>query len=336
MQANGAKMAQRQNHTILVTGGAGYIGSHAARLLHDRGYRPVCYDNLSRGHRDAVRWGPLEQGDMLDIDRLDRVFAAHRPGSVMHFAALAYVGESVTDPLSYYRNNVAGTMNLLEVMRRHSVSRLVFSSTCAVYGSPEQLPIRESSPCRPVSPYGWSKYMVETILEHHAAAAGLHYISLRYFNAAGADPSGDLGERHDPETHLVPLVLEAAAGGRREIEVYGNDYDTPDGTCVRDYVHVNDIAAAHELALRRLEQGGKSGAYNVGTDHGFSVMEIIARSSTVTGRNIPFRITARRTGDPACLIADATRIRTDLGWSPQFSDLDNILKSAWNWHRQRS
>ncbi len=320
--------------SVLVTGGAGYVGSHACKALHAAGYKPICYDNLCRGHADAARWGPLVTGDLLDTAALDAVFEQYRPETVMHFAALTYVGESVSDPLAYFRTNVGGSVSLLEAMRRHSVTRLVFSSSCAVYGVPDQVPISETAPCRPVSPYGWTKYVVETVLAQHAQASGLRYISLRYFNAAGADIDGDLGERHDPETHLIPLVLEAAAGKRDQIEIYGDDYDTPDGTCIRDYVHVNDIAEAHVLALRRLEQGGSTTTYNVGTDHGFSVSEIIARAEAVSGCKVPVTTVARRPGDAPSLVSDAARIRNDLGWLPKHSDLDRILASAWAWHRR--
>jgi UDP-arabinose 4-epimerase len=319
---------------VLVTGGAGYVGSHACKALAAAGYRPVCYDSLFRGHRAAVRWGPLEQGDILDAARLDEVFARHRPDSVMHFAALAVVAESVADPDAYFRNNVTGTETLLDAMRRHGVDRLVFSSTCAVYGVPERVPITESAPTTPINPYGSSKLMVETALQACAAAYGLRSVSLRYFNAAGADAEGEIGERHQPETHLIPLVLQTAAGVRPYVEIYGEDYDTPDGTCIRDYIHVSDIAAAHVRALDLLGRREGATTVNLGSARGASVREIIRFAEQVTGRDIPTRSAPRRAGDPPRLVADASHARRDLGWSPALSDLETIVRTAWNWQEK--
>jgi UDP-arabinose 4-epimerase len=318
---------------ILVTGGAGYIGSHACKALAASGYIPVSYDNLVYGHRWAVRWGPLEVGDINDRDRLDAVIQQYRPSAVMHFAAYAYVGESVQDPGKYYRNNVAGTLTLLEALRDHGIGRFIFSSTCATYGVPEQSPIDEQHPQRPINPYGASKLMIEQMLRDFDAAHALRSIALRYFNAAGADPGGETGESHDPETHLIPLVLDAAAGRRPNITVHGDDYDTPDGTCIRDYIHVTDLAQAHVLALQALELGTASKAYNLGNGKGFSVREVIDRAAVVTGRRIPVQQGPRRAGDPDQLVGDAQRIRRELGWQPRFADLDTILTTAWRWHQ---
>jgi len=321
---------------ILVTGGAGYIGSHACKALAQAGYTPVVFDSLVYGHEWAVQWGPFEQGDLSDRARLDELFTTYDFAAVIHFAAYAYVGESVTDPAKYYRNNVAGTLNLLEAMIAHDVKQIVFSSTCATYGEPESIPITESHPQRPINPYGASKLMVERMLADFDQAYGLRHIALRYFNAAGADPDGKIGEDHDPETHLIPLVLDAAAGMRSNITIYGDDYDTPDGTCIRDYIHVSDLADAHLLALQALEQGGTSRAYNLGNGHGYSVQEVIDTARQVTGREIPVRIGRRRPGDPDRLIGDASLIRQDLGWQPKFAALDKIIETAWQWHMKIS
>jgi UDP-glucose-4-epimerase GalE len=326
----------RDERTVLVTGGAGYVGSHACKALVAAGHVPVTLDNLCRGHREAVRWGPLEQGDVLDAARLDQVFEHHRPQSVMHFAALANVGESMSDPDACFRNNVTGTLNLLEAMRRHGVTRFVFSSSCAVYGVPERVPIVESAQRSPINPYGSSKLMVETMLEQFASNHGVQYASLRYFNAAGADPDGEIGERHEPETHLIPLVLQAAAGVRPYVEVYGEDYATPDGTCVRDFVHVCDIADAHVRALEYLERGGAPLCANLGSARGASVREIIRRCGEITGRAIAVRAAPRRAGDPPRLIADAALAHSRLGWAPTRSDLETILETAWDWQQRQA
>jgi len=320
---------------VLVTGGAGYIGSHACKALAAEGYTPIAFDNMVYGHRDAVRWGPLEEGDILDRSRLDQVIAAYRPAAVMHFAAYAYVGESVADPRRYYRNNVAGTLSLLESVVDHDIERFVFSSSCATYGVPVAIPIPESHDQHPITPYGRSKRIIEQMLEDFGAAYGLRSTSLRYFNAAGADADGLIGEDHDPETHLIPLALDAAAGRRSEITVFGDDYDTPDGTCIRDYVHVSDLAGAHMLALRALESGSASAAYNLGTGAGYSVREVVQMVREVTGRHLRETTGSRRAGDPPRLISDASRIRRELGWSPRFPDLRTMVETAWNWHRAR-
>ena len=319
---------------ILVTGGAGYVGSHACKALAREGFQPIVLDNLVYGHEPAVRWGPLERGDISDRARLDELFEQYQPAAVMHFAAFAYVGESVADPGKYYRNNVAGTLTLLEAMRDHGVGTLVFSSTCATYGIPDRVPIPESAPQRPINPYGTSKLMVEMMLRDFESAHNIRSMVLRYFNAAGADPVGELGELHDPETHLIPLALDAASGSGPPLTIFGDDYDTPDGTCIRDYVHVSDLADAHVVALQSLERGGKSAAYNLGTGSGISVREVLGAIERVTGLAVPHSIGTRRPGDPASLISDATRAASELGWQPQLSDLDTIVATAWTWHRK--
>jgi len=317
--------------TILVTGGAGYIGSHACKALARAGFTPVAYDNLSRGHAWAVKWGPLEKGDLADRERLKAVIARHRPVAVMHFAAFAYVGESVAAPDLYYRNNVVGSLCLLEAMRETGLDRLVFSSTCSIYGEPREVPIRESHPTAPVNPYGAGKLMIERMLGDFAAAYGLRSVALRYFNAAGADPEGETGEVHDPETHLIPLVLDVAAGRRPAITILGDDYDTPDGTCVRDYVHVTDLADAHVLALKQLLAGQDSAVYNLGNGVGHSVREVIETARRVTGRPIAVTLGPRRAGDPPRLVADAAQAAERLGWRPRRPALDAQIGDAWAW-----
>lgn len=316
---------------IFVTGGAGYIGSHTCKALSKAGYTPVSYDNLVYGHRWAVQWGPLEVGDIADRARLDEVIDHYCPKAVMHFAAFAYVGESVQDPGKYYRNNVAGTLTLLEAMRDHGIDKLIFSSTCATYGIPDSVPITEDHPQRPINPYGASKLMIERMLRDFDIAHGLRSISLRYFNAAGADQDGEIGEAHDPETHLIPLVLDAAAGKRPVITVFGDDYDTPDGTCVRDYIHASDLADAHVLALRALEGGAGTTAYNLGNGQGFSVREVIAVAEAVTGLRVPVDIGPRRAGDPARLVGNAQAAIDVLGWRPRYIELNDLLSTAWQW-----
>jgi UDP-arabinose 4-epimerase len=317
--------------TVLVTGGAGYIGSQTCKALAAAGYSVVTYDNLVYGHRHAVKWGPFEQGDILDSARLREVMDKHRPTAVLHFAAFAYVGESVSDPSKYYRNNVLGSFTLLEAMRESGIDRMVFSSTCATYGIPDQIPITEGAPQRPANPYGATKLLVEKMLADYGVAYGLKSIALRYFNAAGADPEGEIGEEHEPETHLIPLVLEAASGKRPNVTVFGDDYDTADGTCIRDYVHVSDIADAHVLALDKLPSGNFRAAYNLGTEHGTSVAEIIAAARRVTGKPIPVVMGSRRAGDPARLLADASLAKRELGWRPRHLDIENIIETAWHW-----
>jgi UDP-glucose-4-epimerase GalE len=318
---------------ILVVGGAGYIGSHMCKQLAQSGYTPVVLDNLSRGHSAAVQWGPLVTGEADDPKTLHRVFTSYPIEAVMHFAAFAYVGESVEHPDRYYRNNMAAALGLLEAMVRHKVMRFIFSSTCAIYGEPEAVPIPESHPQAPINPYGWSKKVVEQMLADFRTAYGLESVSLRYFNAAGADPDGEIGEDHDPETHLIPLVLQTALGQRKDIAIFGDDYPTPDGTCIRDYVHVNDLAAAHLTALERLLADQPGGQYNLGNGTGYSVREVIDTARSVTGREIPTRIVPRRPGDPARLIGAADKARRDLGWQPAYPDLTAIIETAWRWHR---
>lgn len=323
---------------VLVTGGAGYVGSHAAKALAAAGYTPVTLDNLERGHRWAVRWGPLEQGDLLDRGFVEGVIAKWRPEAIMHFAGLIAVGESVTAPDLYYRNNVIGSLHLLEAMQRFAVERIVFSSTAAVYGAPDTVPIPETAPSRPVNPYGASKWMVEMMLADFAAAYGFRSMALRYFNAAGADPDGDTGEAHDPETHLIPLALAAALGQTARFAVHGEDYNTPDGTCVRDYIHVTDLAAAHVLALDALAAApkGTHRSYNLGTGTGASVRQVLAAVERVTGRRVPATTGPRRPGDSPELVADPQLAKSALGWAPSLSSLESIVRTAWNWSKSRT
>ncbi len=318
---------------ILVIGGCGYIGTHMVKALLEAGHRPIILDNLSKGHRELLPGGDFIQGDIQDSGLLDQVFNTHAIDAVMHFAALIEVGESVQRPLAYYRNNVSATANLLEAMVRHDVRRFIFSSSAAVYGEPDYTPIDENHPLRPTSPYGESKLYVENILRACDRAYGLKSVCLRYFNAAGADPSGAIGERHDPESHLIPLIIQVALGQRDSIAIYGTDYPTPDGTCVRDYIHVNDLAAAHLLALEALAQGGASRVYNLGNGNGFSVRQVIETVRKITGHPIPAKETPRRPGDPAVLIASSDNIIKDLNWQPRFDDLEEIVRTAWEWHR---
>lgn len=320
---------------ILVTGGAGYIGSHVCKELAARGYRPVTYDNLVNGHRLAVRWGPLEHGDVLDRRRLDEVISRYRPQAVMHFAGFAYVGESVADPGKYYNNNVAGSLVLLEAMLGQGVKRLIFSSSCATYGIPDRVPITESDTQRPINPYGMSKLMVERMLSDFGVSQDLQWIALRYFNAAGADPDNETGETHDPETRIIPLVLAAADGQGEAVTVYGTDYDTADGTCIRDYIHVTDLADAHVKALDALLAGQASQALNLGTGTGCSVMQVIQAARAATGLDVPYRCGARREGDPAVLVADASRAQTVLNWRPSHSSIAEIVDTAWRWHLKK-
>ena len=319
---------------VLVTGGAGYIGSHACKALALAGYQPVTFDNLVYGHRAAVRWGPLVEGDILDRDAISAAIRCFAPCAVMHFAAYAYVGESVENPGKYYRNNVVGTLNLLEAMRDLAVSNLIFSSTCATYGLPQSQAISETHPQNPVNPYGASKLMIERMLSDFDAAHGLRSISLRYFNAAGADPDGEIGESHVPESHLIPLALDAATGKRSHLTIFGDDYDTADGTCIRDYVHVTDLARAHVMALESLQSGSQSAAFNLGNGRGYSVLEVVAAVQAVTGIELPVLIGARRPGDPPTLISDASRVRSALRWEPELPTLESMVASAWAWHRR--
>ena len=317
--------------TVIVTGGAGYVGSHTAKALAQAGYTPVTVDHLGRGFAHAVKWGPLEQGDILDRDFLEAVIRRHKPEAVLHFAALAYVGESVTNPGLYYRNNVVGSLTLLEAMRDAGVARLVFSSTCATYGTPQRLPLTEDHPQAPINPYGTSKLMVEKLLADMGPAHGIGYAALRYFNAAGADPGGELGENHDPETHLIPLAIDAVLGKGPKLKIFGTDYPTADGTCIRDYIHVTDLAAAHVAALGYLEAGGRSTACNLGTGAGFSVRAILREVERAAGRPVPTEEGPRRAGDPPELVADPTRARQLLAWTPRSSAIDDVISTAYAW-----
>jgi UDP-glucose-4-epimerase GalE len=317
---------------VLVTGGAGYIGSHACKALGRAGYRVVVLDNLSAGHREAVRWGELMKGDVSDVAAIREALRLHNLSAVMHFAALLDVGESVREPIRYYRNNVTGTLNVLEAMAAERVRHFVFSSTCATYGEPVETPIPESHPQRPINAYGQGKLAVEEALPHIERASGIRWIALRYFNAAGADPDGELGEDHVPEIHVIPRALSAAAAGA-PFQVFGDDYPTPDGTCLRDYTHVSDLADAHVKALQVLMQGGPSSAYNLGTGRPHSVKEVIGAVERVTGRRIQWTLAPRRPGDPAALYAAVQKAQRALGWSPRFPDLEAIVRTAWEWHR---
>jgi UDP-glucose 4-epimerase len=316
---------------ILVIGGAGYIGSHAVRLFLDRGHDVWVYDCLTLGHRKSVPAERLIVGDLNESHRLDQVLVEKRIDAVVHFAAFAAVGESMQNPAKYYQNNLVNTLNLMECLRRAGVSRFVFSSTCATYGIPERVPITEETPQRPINPYGFTKLAIERALADYAAAYRWGYAALRYFNAAGARADGSIGEDHDPETHLIPLVIFAAMGRRPHIEVFGTDYPTPDGTCIRDYIHVDDLAEAHLLALEKL-QPGQGMQYNLGTGRGYSVREVIRTVEEVTGKKVPVKEGPRRAGDPPALVAAAERIQQELGWKPRYGELRPIVETAWNWH----
>jgi len=317
---------------VLVTGGAGYIGSHTVAALHERGEEIVILDNLQQGHKEALLGGKLYVGDLRDNDILDKVFTENEIDSVIHFAANSLVGESMKNPGKYYNNNVFGTLCLLEKMNEYNVKKIVFSSTAATYGEPESVPIDEYDRTTPTNAYGETKLAMEKMMKWFDVAYGVKYISLRYFNAAGAHDSGKIGEAHDPETHLIPIVLEAALGKRPHISVFGDDYATEDGTCIRDYIHVSDLADAHLCAVDSLRKGSESAVYNLGSSHGFSVKEVIDIAREVTGREIPVVMEQRRAGDPAVLVASSARARNELGWSPDRSNLKDIIASAWDWH----
>lgn len=316
---------------VLICGGAGYIGSHVNKQLYKKGYETIVFDNLTYGHREAVKWGYFEQGDLKNIRDIEHVFQSYRIDAVFHFAAFAYVGESVQEPEKYYYNNVVNTLNLLKVMMKYGCHRIIFSSTCATYGEPERLPITEDMLQRPINPYGATKLMVERILRDYAVY-GLEFVVLRYFNAAGADPEGEIGESHDPETHIIPLILDVVKGKRTEFKIFGTDYDTDDGSCVRDYIHVYDLATAHLLALQYLEAEGKSDFFNLGNEKGTSVLEVVEAVKRVTGRELKVVYADRRPGDPAKLVGSSKKAQKVLGWKPMYGDIDRIVEHAWKWH----
>lgn len=318
---------------VLVTGGAGYIGSHTVLELLKRNERVIVADNLSKGHKGSVVGGRFYQGDLRDIDFLDTIFNENEIESVIHFAAFSLVGESVGVPLKYYENNLISGLNLLKKMQEYGTKKIIFSSTAAVYGEPQNIPILEKDSTVPTNPYGEAKLAFEKMLKWTDNAHGIKYVSLRYFNACGADESGMIGEDHDPETHLIPIVLQTALKQRKKITVYGNDYDTEDGTCIRDYIHVTDLSNAHILALDKLRRTQESGIYNLGSGRGYSVMEILDKSMEVTDMDIPWEYGPRRAGDPSILIASSDKIKRELGWNPVYDDIGKIIQSAWNWHK---
>lgn len=322
------------NRIVLVTGGAGYIGSHTCKLLAERGYVPVTFDNLTRGNRWAVRWGPLIEGDLSNKEHIRAVLASYDIAAVVHFAAYAYVGESASVPGLYFRNNVANTLNLLECLAEFRIRNFVFSSTCAVYGIPSALPIVEHSPVNPINPYGESKRQVESMLSWLSKAYDLNWTALRYFNAAGADPAGQIGECHDPETHLIPLAIQAALGHGPALKIFGSDYPTPDGSAIRDYIHVTDLADAHVRALEQLFSEGPRGIFNLGTGHGISVREVVSEVENVTGQPVQAEIAPRRPGDPPELVADSRLAKEKLGWVPKYSDLSTLVRTAVDWEKQ--
>lgn len=317
---------------ILVCGGAGYIGSHINKQLNREGYETIVFDNLIYGHREAVKWGTFVQGDLANENEIEEVFSTYKIDAVFHLAAYAYVGESIVEPEKYYCNNVVNTINLLRVMRKNDCRRLIFSSTCATYGEPEKVPITEDMPQNPINPYGMTKLTVERILKDYRKAYGMQFVVLRYFNAAGADPDGEIGESHNPETHIIPLVLDAASGIREDIKVYGTDYDTPDGSCIRDYIHVTDLADVHMKALHYLEEGNPGDFFNLGNTIGTSVLEVVESVKRVTGREFKVTLSERRQGDPAKLVGSSDKARKVLGWKPRYGDIDRIIGHAWKWH----
>ena len=318
---------------VLVTGGAGYIGSHCCKALHKKGYHPIVIDNLVYGHRQNVRWGDFFKGDIADRKLTAEIFSNHNIQAIIHFAAYAYVGESMTAPMKYYQNNVQKTILLLNEALNYNIRYFIFSSSCAVYGMPHKIPIDEDHSRLPISPYGRSKYMIEEILSDCSQAYPFDFMSLRYFNAAGADPDCEIGEKHDPETHLIPLILDVAADRSDGLQVFGTDYDTEDGSCIRDYIHVTDLAGAHVLALEKLMDGGSSDYINLGTGKGFSVLEAITLTQKITGKNIAYTVTERRPGDPPILVASNQKALLELGWQPIYTNLDDIIHTAWNWHQ---
>ena len=320
--------------TVFVTGGAGYVGSHCCKAFSEAGWSVVVYDNLSRGWRDFVRWGPLIEGDILDYEALSSAMAQVKPDIVAHFAAVAYVGESVADPGRYYLTNTSGSLNVLRAMQQAGVESILFSSSCTTYGVPKATPISEDHPQAPISPYGWSKLVVEQMLRDFGAAHGLRSVALRYFNASGADPGGEIGERHEPEPHLIPLAIRAAMPGDFELSIFGGDFETPDGTCIRDYVHVSDLSDAHLKAISYLQAGGASDVFNLATGAGASVIEITKAVERVGGHPVRYKMGPRRQGDPAALVASADKAARILGWRPSRSSLDQIVADAWKWHAQ--
>jgi UDP-glucose-4-epimerase GalE len=320
---------------VLITGGAGYIGSHTAKAMAQAGFTPVALDNLSFGHEWAVKWGPLEKGELADVEFVRRAIKQHKIEAVVHFAANAFVGESMTNPRKYFQNNVVNTLNLLNVMNDEGVKTIVFSSTCATYGDPIRVPIDETHPQNPVNPYGESKLFVEKMLKWYGQAYGLRWTALRYFNAAGADPAGEIGEDHDPETHLIPLVIQTAMGQRPHIGVFGTDYPTPDGTAIRDYIHVSDLADAHVKSVQRLSNGAASDMFNLGTGNGSTVRQVISAVEKVSGRSVKVVDSPRRPGDPPALVADAKKANTVLGWTPKFARIETIVEHAWKWHNRK-
>lgn len=320
---------------ILIAGGAGYIGSHVNKLLNKKGYKTVVFDNLIYGHMEFVKWGDFILGDLADREQIYNCFRKYPIDAVMHFCAFAYVGESVSDPAKYYVNNVSNTLNLLEAMRKYNVRHFIFSSTCATYGIPSEIPITEETPQRPINPYGRSKLMIEEIIRDYDAAYGIRHINLRYFNAAGADPEGEIGEKHDPETHLIPLTIYAALGISEEIRIFGTDYPTKDGTCIRDYIHVMDLADAHVRALEYLKEREKSDSFNLGNNNGYSVREVIDIVRKVSGKNFKVRESERRKGDPPVLISSSKKAMEILGWRPQYPDIEFIIETAWRWHSHK-
>lgn len=319
---------------VLVCGGAGYIGSHVNKELHKSGYETIVFDNLRYGHRGAVKWGAFVQGDLKNTEDLEKVFKKNKIDAVVHLAAYAYVGESVEHPEKYYYNNVVNTLNLLHVMKKYGCDKIIFSSTCATYGEPGEIPITEEMPQHPINPYGATKLTVERIFRDYEKAYHLKYAVLRYFNAAGADPEGEIGESHTPETHLIPLILQASGGQRPEATVFGTDYETADGSCVRDYIHVSDLADAHLRALLYLQKSGKSDCFNLGNEKGTSVLEVIEAVKKVTGRDFPVRLEARRAGDPAILVGSNRKAKAVLGWQPKYWEIETIVEHAWRWQEQ--
>lgn len=319
---------------IFIAGGAGYIGSHTNKSLSKKGYKTVVFDNLVRGHRDFVKWGEFVAGDLEDKEQIRQCFRKYLPNAVMHFSSFAYVDESVRNPARYYENNVVNTINLLEVMREFGINHFIFSSSCATYGVPEEMPITENHPQKPINPYGRTKLMVEEILKDYDAAYGLKHINLRYFNAAGADPEGELGERHDPEPHLIPLAIFASLGLRDDIKIFGTDYPTRDGSCIRDYIHVTDLADAHIKALEFLKKENRSDSFNLGNSRGYTVREVINTVMKLSGTNFSVIETSRRTGDPVELIGSSEKARTVFGWNPKFWEIDTIIETALRWHKR--